>query len=72
MLKKVLALAVGLGLVAAVGTTASAESLRPPRGGWGWHGPVYRGYYGPYHRFWVPGYWVFRPWGRVWIEGYWR
>jgi hypothetical protein len=84
MLKKVLALAVGLGLVAAVGTTASAESLRPPRGGWGWHGPVYHGpvyrggygygygYYGPYHRIWVPGYWAFRPWGRVWIEGYYR
>ena len=87
MLKKVLALAVGLGLVAAVGTTASAESLntRPPRGGWGWHGPVYRGpvyrgpvyrggwgYYAPYHGIWVPGYWAFRPWGRVWIEGYYR
>jgi hypothetical protein len=86
MLKKVLALAVGLGLVAAVGTTASAESLNtyPPRGWHGpvYHGPVYRGgwgyggyyggYYGPYHRIWVPGYWAFRPWGRVWIGGYWR
>jgi hypothetical protein len=82
-----MALMVGVGLVAAVGTQASAQPVRPPRGGYGWHGgwhgggawrgPVYRGGwgYGPrvvVHRIWVPGYWAVRPWGRVWIAGCWR
>jgi hypothetical protein len=87
MLKKMMGLVVGLGLVAAVGTQAKAETY-PPRGayGWhgGWHGPVYRGpvyrggwgygYYapGPVVHVWVPGYWAVRPWGRVWIGGYYR
>lgn len=86
MSRKMMALAVGAGLVMAVGTRASAESANgyPPHGGWGgragygWVGPRYVGarWGGPvvtYHRVWVPGYWVVRPWGeRCFIAGYWR
>jgi hypothetical protein len=84
MVKKLMALVVGLGLVGAVAGQASAETAHgyPPRGSYGWHGgwhaPVYRGgwgygYYAPVpHRVWIPGYWAPRPWGRVWIGGYWR
>jgi hypothetical protein len=87
MIRKAMALAVGLGLVAAVGTQASAQPGYPPHGGFGyrggWHGggvyrgPVYRGGWGvgygyAPHRVWYPGYWTVRPWGRVWIAGCWR
>jgi len=85
MIGKLMSLAVGLGLVAAVGSQASAQPVvgYPPRGAYGWHGgwhaaPVYRGggwgygYYAP-HRVWYPGYWAVRPWGgRVWVAGCWR
>jgi len=88
MFRKVMALAVGLGLVGAVGTQASAMTTYPPRAAYGWHGgaawrgPVYRGGWGYGYRYvappvvvrhvWVPGYWVVRPWGRVWVGGFWR
>jgi hypothetical protein len=85
MVRKLTAMMVGLGMVAAVGSQASAATVYPPRYGWhgGWHGGVvYRGgwgygyHYGPpvvVHRVWVPGYWAVRPWGgRVWVEGCWR
>jgi hypothetical protein len=76
MSRKLMTLAVAVGLVIGVGTTASAETTvaHPPR--WGYVGGYRGGYYAPRYygpRAWVPGYWAVRPWGpRVWVGGYWR
>jgi hypothetical protein len=74
-MKKLMALAVGLGLVAAVGTQASAETahLYPPHAYYGWHG----GWRAPAYGWRAPvvvgggwGYGYYAP-HRVWVPGYW-
>jgi hypothetical protein len=80
---KLMALAVGVGLVAAVGSQASAQPDHPPRGGYGWHGGERERWHGGEREGWHGGYaWrgpVYRGGygygygygARVWVPGYW-
>ncbi|HWZ60150.1 MAG TPA: hypothetical protein VNW46_14330 [Gemmatimonadaceae bacterium] len=84
MMRKLMALAVGVGLVAAVGSQASAQPVHPPYGRYGWHGGGWHDHddwhrggwhdHDDWHRGYVyrGGYGYGYGYGaRVWVPGYW-